>query len=264
MKTITYFLPLLAIPVMMIFMANKSGSQGAFSGSPGDNGINCTSCHTGTSINASGWITTNIPSNGYNPGEVYEITLSASDASAARFGFELTAEDALNNKIAGFNLTKPSETKLTNSNKSVTHTAAGTDPSGNGKTWSFEWTAPVTDVGPVTFYAAVNAANSNSSTSGDIIYTTSTSVSPSATGIREFSGSDKFYPNPSTGLVTFEMNASIADAELVILNSKGQEVVISRISKGSSQIDLSHLPKGMYFVKFAGNRSSELQKLILQ
>ena len=264
MKTITYFLPLLAIPVMMIFMANKSGSQGAFSGSPGDNGINCTSCHAGTSINASGWITTNIPANGYNPGAVYEITLTASDAAAARFGFELTAEDALNKKIAGFNLTNAAETKLTNSSKSVTHTAAGTDPSGNGKTWSFEWTAPAADAGPITFYAAVNAANGNSSTSGDVIYTTSTSVSPAATGIRNLSGSFGFFPNPSTGLVNFEMNTSNADAELVILNSKGQEVMNSRISKGSSQIDLSHLPKGMYFVKFTGKGSSELQKLILQ
>jgi len=264
MKTFTYFLPLLAIPVMMIFMANKSGSQGAFSGSPGDNGINCTSCHAGTSINASGWITTNIPANGYNPGEVYEITLTASDAAATRFGFELTAEDVLNNKIAGFALSNPAQTKLTNSSKAVTHTSAGTDPSGNGKAWSFDWTAPADGTGAVTFYAAINAANGNSSTSGDIIYTTSTSVSPATTGVRELSGSFGFYPNPSTGLVNFELKNSNADAELTILNSKGQVASISRITKGSSQIDLSHLPKGIYYVKLAGKGSKDLQKLILQ
>ena len=37
--------------------------------------------------------------------------------------------------------------------------------------WTFKWTAPTNDVGPITFYAAGNAANGDFSTSGDYIYT---------------------------------------------------------------------------------------------
>ena len=59
----------------------------------------------------------------------------------------------------------------------IKHTLPGTaagQPEGHA--WSFEWTAPPDDVGPVTFYAAGNAANNNGNNSGDYIYTTSALV----------------------------------------------------------------------------------------
>jgi len=264
MKTITYFLPLLAIPVLMIFMSNKSGSQGGFSSSPGDNGKTCLQCHAGTLNSASGWITSNIPSTGFSPGEVYSITLTATDPNAVRYGFEITAEDALNKKVSGFSLSNVTETKLINSNKSVSHTTAGTDASGNSKSWSFDWTAPAEISGQVTFYASVNAANGNNVTSGDVIYTTSASLSPAVTGIMEIAGSFRFYPNPSKGIVNFESNLPNAESELRIFNSSGQVVEISRIYMGSSQVDLSHLPKGLYYLNLTENGKTVLHKLILQ
>jgi hypothetical protein len=45
-----------------------------------------------------------------------------------------------------------------------------------GASWTFNWVAPSTDVGPVTFYAAGNQANNNGNETGDQIYTTSASV----------------------------------------------------------------------------------------
>jgi hypothetical protein len=45
--------------------------------------------------------------------------------------------------------------------------------SGNTSNWSVNWTAPSTDIGQIRFYAAVNAANGNGNTLGDVIYTTS-------------------------------------------------------------------------------------------
>ncbi|MBC7931811.1 MAG: PQQ-dependent sugar dehydrogenase, partial [Rubrivivax sp.] len=42
----------------------------------------------------------------------------------------------------------------------------------NGASWTFRWTAPAEDVGPVTFYAAGNHANGDGNTSGDNIYFT--------------------------------------------------------------------------------------------
>ncbi|MBC7412670.1 MAG: T9SS type A sorting domain-containing protein, partial [Bacteroidia bacterium] len=40
------------------------------------------------------------------------------------------------------------------------------------KSWSFDWTAPATNIGSVTFYGAFNGSNNNGSSTGDIIYTT--------------------------------------------------------------------------------------------
>jgi hypothetical protein len=46
----------------------------------------------------------------------------------------------------------------------------------SGASWTFNWVAPSTDVGLVTFYAAGNEANNNGNESGDQIYTTSAST----------------------------------------------------------------------------------------
>jgi len=46
------------------------------------------------------------------------------------------------------------------------HTASGTFiGQQNGANWNFNWTAPATDVGPVTFYTAGNQANNDGNTS---------------------------------------------------------------------------------------------------
>jgi len=154
----------------------SSGSPGGKTGSPGD-GANCTQCHTGTPQSASGWITTNIPAMGYTPGQTYTITVTGTHSGVGKFGFETTAESSGGSKKGTFIITDAVQTQLTNSNHAVTHTSAGTTPSGNSKTWTFDWTAPAAGTGNITFYAAFNAANGNGNNQGDVIYLTSTSVS---------------------------------------------------------------------------------------
>ncbi len=63
----------------------------------------------------------------------------------------------------------------------INHTTTGTNPSSAGTgSWTFKWTAPAQSVGRVTFYAAGNAANNDSQTDGDSIYTTSANIQPAA------------------------------------------------------------------------------------
>ncbi|MGH9961314.1 MAG: PQQ-dependent sugar dehydrogenase, partial [Pyrinomonadaceae bacterium] len=53
------------------------------------------------------------------------------------------------------------------------HSAAGTFIGQmDSASWTFNWTAPVTDVGTVIFYAAGNHANNDGNSSGDFIYKT--------------------------------------------------------------------------------------------
>ena len=62
----------------------------------------------------------------------------------------------------------------------IEHSATGTFPGqSGGASWTFNWVAPATNVGAVTFYAAGNQANSDGDTSGDQIYTTQATVTPS-------------------------------------------------------------------------------------
>ncbi|HQQ12771.1 MAG TPA: T9SS type A sorting domain-containing protein [Bacteroidales bacterium] len=182
MKTIYKIMSVLvALPVVLLFLANGSGSAGGYSGSPGDNNQTCTACHSGTPTVQTGWISSNIPVSGYVPGSTYQLTLNANQTGVSKFGFEFTSENSSGQKTGTFTITDANRTKLTNQNKSVTHKSGGTAGAAGGTiSWTFNWTAPATSAGQVRFYAAVNATNSNGNTSGDQIIKTSLFVEAAA------------------------------------------------------------------------------------
>lgn len=263
MKKLYAFLPLLVLPILFILLANGTGSPGGMTGSPGDSGQNCTGCHIGTAQTASGWITTNIGGAGYEGGQTYTINLTGSHAGSNKFGFELTAEDSNGNKVGAFIITNSTQTKLVNTNKSATHTFAGTTGSGGSKTWSVDWTAPQGSAGPVKFYASVNATNSNGGTSGDVIYLTNITVNPDVTGVEELSEGLKFYPNPTNGVVYFDISNSELKNGITFTNVNGQQVYSFMPASGLNQVDLSNLSKGVYFVNVSGDDRAEMKKLII-
>lgn len=185
MKIIYKLLSILAIPLVLILYSYSGGSPGGKSGSPGDGNNTCTDCHnTFSLISETGWITTNIPAEGYTPGETYTITATGTHDGVVKMGFELTVEDGNGSKLGGITITDAARTQYTNSNNAITHTQAGNVPTGNTNTWSLDWTAPSDQEGMVYFYAAFNAANGNGNTSGDQIYNSNLSV-------------DKFVPAPA-------------------------------------------------------------------
>lgn len=261
MKKLYQLLPLLVIPIAIVFMSYSSGSPGGKTGSPGDNGINCTQCHSGTPMNASNWITTDIPGNGYIGGETYNITVMGTHTGVGKFGFELTAEDEMGNKTGMFALVNAVETKLTNGNEAVTHTAQGNTPSGDEKIWQVEWTAPEEIPGDITFYAAVNAANGNGNNSGDQIYLTDLTVSADITSIAEVDNALRIYPNPSTGVVNFEIPDIREKTTVSVFNQTGQVVERFDMSNPFRQVNLHDLAKGIYFVNTG---SGEMQKLVIR
>jgi hypothetical protein len=178
MKKLSFLIPVLAVPVILLLMSYHAGSPGGRTGSPGDNGNTCTGCHTGTANTAFAWITTNVPTSGYVAGQTYTITATGTHQGVVRFGFELTVEDSQGNKVGTLQITDPTRSKLVNGNKAVTHTANGITPTGNSNSWSVDWVAPTGVQGNIGIYAAFNAANGNGSTSGDVIYKSSTFIAP--------------------------------------------------------------------------------------
>ena len=176
MKKFYPVLLLFATPVILLLMANSGGSPGGKSGSPGDNGSTCTDCHGGSAASMTGWISTNVPFQGYTPGQTYTITATGTHTGVVKFGFELTVEDSDGTKVGTLQLAEPSRTKFTNGGDAVTHTAAGNVPSGSTNTWTVNWVAPSGVEGNVGIYAAFNAANGNGNTGGDVIYKSSRSV----------------------------------------------------------------------------------------
>jgi hypothetical protein len=126
-----------------------TGSPGGKTGSPMDNS-DCTSCHSvlATTVSTTS-ITSNIPSTGYVPGNIYTITSNLSSWDGT--GFEITCEENTNNTKTGtFFNTNPSETQLVNNGTAITHTVNGI----SSTTCSFNWEAPIIGTGDITFYGA--------------------------------------------------------------------------------------------------------------
>jgi len=92
--SLLYTLIIIGGMVMASYVLYPTGSPGGKTGSQGDGSANCTECHSGVAQQASGWITSTIPVSGYMPGQTYTITATGTHAGVAKFGFEVTAEDA--------------------------------------------------------------------------------------------------------------------------------------------------------------------------
>lgn len=149
---------LVLIATSALFLAPSGGRNGAYSGSPGDNGINCSSCHGAGPSTITGVITSNIPSSGYDPGVTYTITVSISHPTNNTFGFQLTAEDTTDAKIGGFSAPNNS-VQVFNGGNAVTHTSSGNSGTNNARTWTIDWQAPSSGTGDVTFYVACLASS---------------------------------------------------------------------------------------------------------
>ena len=180
-------LPVWAV-LMLLFVAS-TGSAVAFSFSPPDertgapNEDTCATvgCHSGNDLNASGGsLMLTIPET-YVPNEVYTIVVNLSREGQSRWGFEMTALDADGARAGAFAADADGNTQLSEANDKqyIKHTIAGTAAGKNDEnSWEFEWTAPDADIGPITFYAAGNATNGDSTPAGDYIYTAQADSTP--------------------------------------------------------------------------------------
>src|SRR5215475_2559913 len=112
----------------------------------------------------------------------------------------------------------------------IEHTASGTFiGQKNGASWTFNWTAPPIDVGPVVFYAAGNQANNDGNTSGDNIYKTFVVSAPAST-------------TPD-----FALSVSPALRSVVPTGSADYTVTVTPLAGFTGQVNLSagNLPTGV-------------------
>ncbi len=155
--------------------SNNSGAPVGYTGSPNENNARtCASqnggCHSGTGTTfQQGMITSNVPACGYTPGQTYTITVSITVAGRNEFGFSISPQ--LTSGATAGTMIASTGTQLNGNGRYLTHTAAGSvESEPNTRVWSFDWIAPAAGSGQVTFYAALNASNSNDANSGDLIF----------------------------------------------------------------------------------------------
>lgn len=246
------------------------GAQPSLTGAPGEN--NCTQCHVGTVQNGA---TENVvtfldgitPVSEYAPGNSYTVSVTM-NSNPAKKGFSATALDGTNTMAGTFagdgaiggtqDFTNGPGTRTY-----VSHT--GTSNTSSQSAWLWTWTAPTAGTGDVTFYVASNAANNNGTTSGDVIYVSTHTISESNASIEEntFEHNFKAGYSISNREIVIDFNANtIGDMVVNVVDMNGRSVYTEKL--GSSELgensERVRLPQeidgGIYVVHFfVGNKA---------
>lgn len=175
-------------------IASESGAPTGRTGAPGE--TTCTACHAQNS--GIGQLSITAPAN-YTPGQTYQIQVqnTTTDTSRRNWGFELISLAGAAMAGSYANLTTNTRIRVAGTKSYVTQTTAGTfQNQTGGSTWVFNWTAPTTNVGNITFYAAGLHGDNDGSEDGDQTYTTNVVVQPQQAvvihhGFADFDGDGK-------------------------------------------------------------------------
>jgi len=226
------------------------GSPGGKTGSPID-GNNCTQCHNGTINSGSGLlsVSTNIPTQGYTPGQQYSITVQLSQSPINRFGFEITCEEtAMSMMKAGtFMLTDQVNMQFANNSTSITHTLNGSNGT-NMKIWTMDWIAPTNANGGVTFYVSAVAANANNNNNGDKVYTTSRAFSEATSSISDKNQNISVFTNPTSKDIMINAEDIFANT-IEIFDISGKLVFSKNEVLLPTILSTKNLDAGIYMIK---------------
>jgi hypothetical protein len=280
LKTYVTISAILSSVIGFSFVLSDNGIAGR-NGSPGETTCNTSGCHTGNPLNASGGsIVIDAPglANGqYFPGATYPINVTVSRSGAAIFGFGFEALRSTGANGGTLAITNAAQTQLKsavilgNTRTNVVHQMNAGVSSPGSKTFSFNWTAPASGTGAVTFYAAGNATNGNGSTSGDFIYTTSLALTESATGINESDNNPialSVFPNPAHDFINIKyqsLNQANASVRLISMDGKTVKSLSNdNAGNGEQSITLPTPEKsGIYFIEVEVAGKTTVEKLVV-
>ena len=145
-----------------------------YTGAPGESGTLCSSCHSAGAFGTPSTTLTITDTGGgvvtsYNSGETYQISLTATAGSGtpSGYGFQLTVLDAADNDVAVFS--NPSANAKISTAAAISGGRIYAEHNGTSatNTFTFDWVAPSSGTGDLTFYYNVNLVNGNGGTSGD-------------------------------------------------------------------------------------------------
>lgn len=252
-------------------LLNQAGSPGGKTGAPGD--VTCTQCHAGTVQSGSGFNTVTLwdggnPVTQYEPNTTYQVQVTMA-TNNAKNGFEIVALNPNNTMAGTIAITDATNTKtITAGGKTrVTHKLAGTTLN----TWSFNWTAPATNVGTVTFYLATNQTNSSSSDDGDVIRT---SQHPFGSQASVLENTEKVQATigyqSSTNSLNIRLNSKVDGSVFVnVVDLNGKSVFtenMGSVSAGESSLSVrlnNELNSGIYMVNVSVDNNMTMKKVFI-
>jgi hypothetical protein len=280
---ISLFLSLYLLFVNFTYV-KVAGAHPGTTGAPGDFTCSQMGCHSGPVIQNDTLVNSLIfptADSTYVPGTTYLVKVKVKNPGIARFGFEIVAiEDKTETNTGTFALTEPLRTQIithsvnTDVRYEVTHIKDGTPatPAPGFNEWSFNWTAPSTDIGTITFYYATNNTNNDGASTGDEIRLSTFRLKPSSSiGINElFNDAETVAAYISDGNF-IDLKYALKKAEsigITVTNVSGQQIYSMKgeqrnAGANTAKIQLpTAVPSGMYFVNLEC-KSTRLTKKVL-
>ena len=283
--SIALLLPLclLSLAGEKAWLPKSAGPPACFSGEPPrETTCHNSGCHTDFPLNTG---TAHLEmklggaENGYTLGQIYRVRVALSKPSMTRGGFQAIALQDNNDTISPgtFTLTDLLRTQRIDRNLPhadtgctifgrvwIEHTEYGIDdPIQDTIRWEFDWQAPATDVGSITFYAAAVEANADLDPSGDHVYSISQTISPLATPATppHHRPRLRFFPQPASDLLSIDFDGLTphpAD-HLSLYDLTGQLLLHLPLR---ASIDLGNLPSGIYLIKVAFGAKTWVEKIV--
>jgi len=263
--------------IVASYMPKSAGGHPSSTGAPLESSCSQSTCHQDAPIlDGTSAITLDFNQDGlsYYLNQELTLDLSISVSAIQRFGFQIVAIDdyTLSNQgvwVITDNIRTWSHAGLgaVSSRQYVTHTVDGTWPTTQGmNTWSFNWIAPDTSIGPVSFYIACLASNNDGKKLGDTIYQKNYTLQPGTNGLTEKSEEYSIETELNGGLLYIKAYLPSQDKYLLqLISINGQllkEQDFNPKNGHSLQIKVPE-EQGLYVLSFSGNGRKYSKKLWL-
>jgi hypothetical protein len=263
----------ISIFVLVLFCSSTQkidGPPAGFTGGFGEPA--CNRCHVGENINA-GPASLNLKfgneESTYEPNKTYAIEITVSGSDRQNHGFQLVAKNANNQAVGNFAVIDQALTQLNPQDRNyIQHTRVGQEARNS---WRVGWTAPATDVGPVTFYLAAVAANGDVRGTGDLVYTFNKTITPSTVGGLNNREQSTFsiFPNPAKNklyIKSLEVEKGQYAIRLFDMNGKLVRSMQKSFTTEAETlaIDLEGLAPGLYGLEIVGEAKGFRQIIIVE
>lgn len=259
------------------WIMSDNGKAG-YTNSPGE--VTCTNCHNSYALNSGGgsvYITSNLTnSNQYIPGQTYTINVVVKKTGVGLFGFGVEILNG-NNNAGTLVITNAAKTLIKTKtvggivrNNVVHQLNAGL--STDSAVFSFDWTAPATNIGNVTIYFSGAACDNDGTETADFIYNDNMVITPTSAGLNEIENnfSLSVYPNPVTDLLNLRYHLtkpSMVKALLISTDGKVASVLFNE-QQHAGEIEKSvmlpfGISKGNYLIQINTDQGKVVRKIIV-
>jgi Secretion system C-terminal sorting domain len=238
---------LLSISAYIVFSSHSNASSGVMGAANSTQSCAGGGCHGSVADTATTIVFSGVPAIGYVPGTVYPVSVTITNSSKTKAGFDLA--------FSGGSITGNPTNTMIMSGKELHHTAPFTAVSGV-TTINFNWTAPASGV--VVLNILGNAVNGTGTAAGDgwAFKVYDIVAAPNAISSQNIGTLLNVYPNPTINNVTIDSKENIISAEAIGMMGNRIAVNITKNGNNTYSANTSALASGNYLLLLKGEKEN--------